>query len=79
MANNIDSVLARGERLTSLVESTDALATRAAAFGRGATALRRAEAWRAAKAKAAIGVAVAGVVYLGAAAVCGVGLRHCRG
>ena len=78
LAHSVDAALARGERLTDLVSSTDALASRARDFGVSATTLRRAEAWRAVHARVALGVVVVVVVYGVAAAVCGVGLRQCR-
>lgn len=46
MVQNIDSILARGERIELLVDKTDTMAGQAYAFRRGARSVRRQQWWR---------------------------------
>lgn len=72
MSRNIDAALDRGERIELLVAKTDTLSGDAGIFARRAGVLARSERWRAVQGKVAVGLAVAVVVYLLAASLCGV-------
>ena len=77
MSDNIEKVLARGERLDALVDKTDGLALEADRFVRGGRALRRRMHCQNLKAKGMMGGAVALVLVVFFLLLCYSGGRNC--
>ncbi|KAJ9104486.1 hypothetical protein QFC21_001982 [Naganishia friedmannii] len=78
MVQNIDAVLARGERIELLVDKTDSMAGQAHAFRRGARNMRRQMWWKNTRIMMLSGVVCALLLYLFVAQFCGAGLGSCR-
>ncbi|KAJ9114551.1 hypothetical protein QFC20_001425 [Naganishia adeliensis] len=78
MVQNIDAVLARGERIELLVDKTDSMAGQAHAFRRGARNVRRQMWWKNTRIMMLSGVVCILLLYLFVAQFCGAGLGSCR-
>jgi vesicle-associated membrane protein 7 len=78
MVQNIDAVLARGERIELLVDKTDSMAGQAHAFRRGARNVRRQMWWKNTRIMMLSGVVCVLLLYLFVAQFCGAGLGSCR-
>lgn len=71
MVENIDGLLARGERIDLLVDRTDALHESSYNFKRGATRLKDLMWWQNTKLLMAISAGGAGLLYIIIASSCG--------
>jgi vesicle-associated membrane protein 7 len=79
MVQNISSLLERGDRLELLVERTDTLNQQAFRFESSSRNLRRAMVWQQMRCYITMGVALAFLLLIGSASMCGgVDFRHCR-
>ncbi|KAG7530253.1 hypothetical protein FFLO_05183 [Filobasidium floriforme] len=78
MVQNIDSILARGERIEVLVDKTDSMAHQAHAFRRGARGVRRQMWWKNTRIMALSVVVCVLLLYLLLAQFCGLALGSCR-
>jgi len=79
MADSIEKVLERGERIELLVERADRLEANAVQFSKGSTSLRRSMRWQARKFYIYMGGAAAVVLLVLAFGFCGGSLSECRG
>ncbi|KAI8866588.1 synaptobrevin-domain-containing protein [Ramicandelaber brevisporus] len=79
MSQNIERILERGGRMETLLNKTDNLSSRAFAFKKRSTALRRAMWWKNVKLMALLGFVVLVIVYFMSVQVCGFPAWHnCR-
>ncbi|CAG9462420.1 unnamed protein product [Pedinophyceae sp. YPF-701] len=77
MLDNIDRVLARGERIDTLVEKTDHLAFESLNFRSEARRLHRTMRWQQVRYMMLMGVGGVGLLYVLIAMFCGFSLSHC--
>jgi vesicle-associated membrane protein 7 len=79
MVQNIEKVLERGEKIELLVDKTDRLNQQAFRFESSSRSLRRTMYWRKIRCYIGIGVAVAFLLFVASATLCGgFDYRHCR-
>jgi vesicle-associated membrane protein 7 len=79
MVQNIEKVLERGEKIELLVDKTDRLNQQAFRFESSSRNLRRTLYWRKMRCYASVGAAVAFLVFVASASMCGgLDFRHCR-
>jgi len=77
MVQNVEQILSRGERIELLVDKTDAMASQATAFRRGARHVRRQQFWRNQKIMILSGVVGLVILWIIIAQFCGAGLNQC--
>ncbi|GAA5847262.1 hypothetical protein JCM3766R1_005563 [Sporobolomyces carnicolor] len=78
MVKSIDAVLSRGERIEILVDRTGEMSQQARQFRKRSTVLRRKMWWKNVKVLIAIGFSAFLLLYLFAAATCGLNLHSCK-
>jgi len=79
MVQNIEKVLERGEKIELLVDKTDRLNQQAFRFESSSRNLRRAMYWKKMRCYIGIGVAVAFLIFIASASMCGgLTFAHCR-
>jgi vesicle-associated membrane protein 7 len=79
MVQNIEKVLERGEKIELLVDKTENLRTSSFLFESSSRNLRRAMYWRQIRCYIGIGVAVAFLLFIASASMCGgLTFSHCR-
>ena len=79
MIENIESVLERGEKIELLVDKTDNLLTSSFQFESSSRNLRRAMYWKKMRCYIGTGVAVAFLLFIASASMCGgLTFSHCR-
>jgi len=79
MIENIESVLERGEKIELLVDKTDNLLTSSFQFESSSRNLRRAMYWKKMRCYIGMGVAVAFLLFIASASMCGgLTFSHCR-